>query len=202
MLHIKSESSSKLHALFSWSLNGGIYIHNACFLAGLWRVQHSCHRKVPRIFSYQTAHWKSHVSLVLHHSYKRRHHCGGVAQSLDSCIRTLLEIMVVPGHVEGRESGATTLHRAGYSRGCERHSQAAVWRQRSLDWMRNGCSYGWSAGTQGTQRLWMLKSRETGWGGYPGTEGQVVRCCKCWPCKQREIMPDASFFRQHAKRVT
>lgn len=98
--------------------------------------------------------------------------------------------MVVPGHVEGRESGATTLHGAGYSRGGKRHSQAAVRRQRSLDGMRNGCSYGCSAGTQGTQRLWMLKSRKTGWGGHPGTEGQVIRCCKGWPCKQRERMPD------------
>lgn len=133
---------------------------------------------------------KPHVSLVLHQSYKRRHHCGGVTQSLDGRIRTLLKIMVVPRHVEGRESGATTLHGAGDRRGCQRHSQAAVWRQRSLDGMRNGSSYGCSAGTQGTQRLWMLKSRETGWGGYPGTEGQVIRCCKSWSCKQRERMPD------------
>lgn len=114
----------------------------------------------------------------LHQSYKRRHHRGGVTQSLDSRVRTLLKIMVVPRHVEGRESGATTLHGAGYSRGCKRHSQAAVRRQRSLDWMRNGCSYRCSAGTQGTQRLWMLKSRKTGGGGYPGTERQVIRCCK------------------------
>lgn len=144
------------------------------FSAGLLWVQHSCHRpfrKVPCIFHSKLAHYTSRVPLVLGHSYKRRHHCGRVTQSLDSGIRTLLKIMVVPWHVEGWESGAATLHGAGYSRGCERHPQAAVWRQRSLDRMRNGCSYGCSAGTQGTQRLWMLKSWETGWRGNPGTEG-------------------------------
>lgn len=136
------------------------------------------------------AHLKSYVSVILHQSYKWCHHCGGVTQSLDGCIRTLLKIMMVPWHVERRESGASTLHGAGYCRGRKRHSQAAVWRQGSLDWMRNRCSNGCSAGTQGTQRLGMLKSRKTGWRGYPGTEGQVIRCCKSWSCKWRERMPD------------
>lgn len=144
---------------------------------------------------------KSCVPLVSHHSYKRCHHCRRVTQSLDSGIRTLLKIMVVPWHVEGWESGATALHGAGYSRGCKRHSQAAVWRQRSLDRMRNGCSYGCGAGTQGTQRLWMLKSWETGWRGNPGTEGQVIRCCKGWPCKQRERIPNVGIVMHKAGKA-
>lgn len=123
------------------------------------------------VFSYQICTFKKLISLVLCQSYKWCHHCRGMTQSLNSCIRPLLKVMVVSGHVEWWECWATTLHWAGYGRRCKRHSQAAVWRQRSLDWMRDGCSYGCSAGTKGSQGLWVLKSRKTGWRGNPGAEG-------------------------------
>lgn len=118
------------------------------------------------------------ILLLSEESYERRHHGGGVAQSLDGRVGALLEVVVVPGHVEGGEGGATPLHGAGEGRGGQRHPQAAIWRQRALDRVRNGCCYGRCAGAQSSQGLWVLKSRETGRRGHPGAERQVVGCGK------------------------
>lgn len=116
------------------------------------------------------------VLLLSEESYERRHHGGGVAQSLDGSVGALLEVVVVPGHVEGGERGAAALHGAGDGRGGQRHAEAAVGRQRALDGVRNGRCYGRCAGAQSRQGLWVLKSRETGRGRHPGAERQVVGC--------------------------
>lgn len=43
-------------------------------------------------------------------SYKRCHDCGGVAESLNGSIGPLLEVMMVAGHVKGREGRTAALH--------------------------------------------------------------------------------------------
>lgn len=43
-------------------------------------------------------------------SYEGCHNCRGVAESLDGSVGTLLEVVVVAGHVEGRERRSTALH--------------------------------------------------------------------------------------------
>lgn len=87
-------------------------------------------------------------------SYKGRHDCGGVAESLDGSIRPLLEVVVIAGHVEGREGWPTALHGSSQSGGRQRHAQPAVGRQRALD--RVGQRGG--AGAHGRQRLWVLEA--------------------------------------------
>lgn len=43
-------------------------------------------------------------------SYKGSHNGGGVTKSLDGRVRPLLEVVVVAGHVEGREGRPAALH--------------------------------------------------------------------------------------------
>lgn len=111
-------------------------------------------------------------------SYERRHHGGGMAQSLDGGVGPLLEVVVVPGHVEGGERRAAPLHGAGEGRGRQRHPQAAVGRQRALDGVGDGCGYGRCAGAERSQGLWVLKARETGGGRHPGAERQIIGRCE------------------------
>lgn len=59
-------------------------------------------------------------------SYKGCHDRGGVAESLDGGIGPLLEVVVVAGHVEGRERRPGALHGASQSGGRQRHAQPAV----------------------------------------------------------------------------
>ena len=71
-------------------------------------------------------------------SYKGRHDRGGVAQSLDGGVGPLLEVMVVAGHVEGREGRPAALHGSSQSGGRQRHAQPAVGGQGALGKLRNG----------------------------------------------------------------
>lgn len=119
-------------------------------------------------------------------SYKWRHHSRGMAQSLDSSIGPLLKVVMVPGHVEWGKCWATPLHGAGNGWWGQRHPESAVWWQRTLYGVRNGCCYGCCAGAKSSQGLWVLKSRETGWRWYPGAERQIIRCCKGWSWKKKK----------------
>lgn len=78
-------------------------------------------------------------------SYKRRHDGGGVAESLDGGIGPLLKVVVVAGHVEGREGWPAALHGSSQSGGRQRHAQPAVGRQGALD----GVGQGGGAGAHG-----------------------------------------------------
>lgn len=104
-------------------------------------------------------------------SYKRRHDRGGVAESLDGGIGPLLEVVVVAGHVEGREGRPAALHGSCQSGGGQRHAQSAVGRQGALD----GVGQGGGARAHGRQGLRVLEAREAGGGGDPGAQGEVVR---------------------------
>lgn len=103
-------------------------------------------------------------------SYKGRHDCGGVAESLDGSIRPLLEVVVVARHVEGWKGWPATLHGSSQSSGRQRHAQPAVGRQGALD--RVGQRGG--AGAHGRQRLWVLEAWEARGGGDPGAQREVV----------------------------
>lgn len=103
-------------------------------------------------------------------SYKGRHDRGGVAESLDGGIGPLLEVVVVAGHVEGREGRPTALHGSSQSGGRQRHAQSAVGGQGALD----GVGQGGGAGAHGRQGLWVLEAREARSGGDPGAQGEVV----------------------------
>ena len=85
-------------------------------------------------------------------------------QPLDGGVRPLLEVVVVAGHVEGREGGPAALQSAGG----QGHAQPAVGGEGALDGVRQG------AGAHGRQRLWVLEARETRGGGDPGAQGEVV----------------------------
>lgn len=89
-------------------------------------------------------------------SYEGCHDRGGVAQSLDGGVGALLEVVVIAGHVEGREGRPTALHGPSQSGGRQRHAQPAVGGQRALD----GVGQGGGAGTHGCQGLRVLEARE------------------------------------------
>lgn len=101
-----------------------------------------------------------------------------MAQSLEGSVGPLLEVVVVARHVEGREGGAAALHGAGDGRRGQGHPEPAVRRQRALDGVRNGGRYGCCAGAQGSQGLWVLKSRKAGGRRDPGAERQVIGRCE------------------------
>lgn len=101
-------------------------------------------------------------------SYEGRHDGGGVAESLDGSIGPLLEVVVVAGHVEGREGRPAALHGSSQSGGRQRHAQPAVGGQGALDGVGQG------AGAHGRQGLWVLEAREARSGGDPGAQGEVV----------------------------
>ena len=121
------------------------------------------------------------ILLGLEESYKWCHHRGGMAQSLDSSIRPLLKVVMIPGHVEGGECWAAPLHGAGNGRRGQRHPKSAVRWQRALYRVRNGCRYGCCAGAESSEGLGMLKSRKSGRRRDPGAEGQIIRCRKGRP---------------------
>lgn len=104
-------------------------------------------------------------------SYKGRHDSGGMAQSLDGGIGPLLEVVVVAGHMEGREGGSAALHGSSQGCGCQGHAQPAVRGQGALDGVGQRGSAGAHRCRQG---LWVLKPRETRSGGDPGAQGEVV----------------------------
>ena len=109
-----------------------------------------------------------------------------MAQSLDSSIWPLLKVVMIPGHVEWGECWATPLHGAGNGWWGQRHSKSAIWWQRALYGVRNGCCYGCRAGAKSSQGLWVLKCRKTGWRRYPGAKRQIIRCCKGWSWKKKK----------------
>lgn len=142
----------------------------------------------PAQYSIPICTWWTWSPLFLGESYKWCHHSWGMAQSLDSSVGPLLKVVMVPGHVEGGERRATPLHGAGNGWRGQRHPKSAVWRQRTLDGVRNGGRYGRCAGTKGSQRLWVLKAGKTGWRWYPGAERQIIGCCKCWSWKEKQLI--------------
>lgn len=103
-------------------------------------------------------------------SYEGRHDGGGVAESLDGGVGPLLEVVVVTGHVEGREGRSAALHGSSQGGGRQRHAQPAVRGQRALDWVGQGGG----AGAHGRQGLRVLEAREARGGGDPGAQGEVV----------------------------
>lgn len=94
-------------------------------------------------------------SLLRTESYKRCHDCGGVAKSLDGSIRPLLEVVVVSGHVEGREGRSAALHGSSQSSGGQRHAQSTVGGQGALDRVGQGGGAGAHGCRQG---LWVLEA--------------------------------------------
>lgn len=91
-----------------------------------------------------------------------------MTQSLDGGVGPLLEVVVVPWHVEGGEGRPAALHGAGQGGGGERHAQSTVRGQRALDGVRERTGQGGRAGSDGRQRLRVLKPGKTRRGGDPG----------------------------------
>lgn len=89
---------------------------------------------------------------------------------MDGGVRPLLEVVVVTRHVEGRERRPAALHGSCQSGGRQRHAQPAVGGQGALD----GVGEGGRARAHGGQGLRVLEARETGGGGDPGAEGEVI----------------------------
>ena len=142
-------------------------------------------------------------TLLLEESYKWRHHSRGMAQSLDSSIGTLLKVVMIPRHVEWGECRATPLHGAGNGWWGQRHPKSAIWWQRALYGVRNGCCYGCRAGAESSQGLWVLKCRKTGWRRYPGAKRQIIRCCKGWSWKgKKKISLDKNCTLTCKSRIT
>lgn len=116
-------------------------------------------------------------------SYKGGHDRGRVAQSLDGGVRPLLEVMVVAWHVEGGEGRPAALHGPRQRAGRQRHAQATVGGQGSLD----GVGEGGGPGAHGGQRLGVLEAREAGGGGDPGAQREVIRGGEGGACGQTGV---------------
>lgn len=138
---------------------------------------------------------------LLEESYERRHDRGGVAQSLDGGVGPLLEVVVVPRHVEGREGGAAALHGAGDGGRRQGHPEPAVRRQGALDGVRDGGRYGRRAGAKGGQGLWVLKSREAGGRRDPGAERQVIGRGEGGPWKAKGLVRLGTLFRRASREL-